>query len=340
VADRVKRIDRIDVKRSDVKRTPQGGIVVPAYVTRIGVFDYGDGVLELRHPEDVFDAESLATLQGAPVVLGHPDVITSENWRQYTVGHLADDVRADGIYVAANARIQDAAIADAALDKVLREFSCGYECDHEAVSGEYEGQPYNRRQRNIRYNHVGIGGNDWGRAGPEVRVRVDGQTYPERDMAENQTPAAAAPETVPKSDFERLAGENAALKARIASLETETTPEKIDSRVKARVELIEGARKVLGEDAKFDGKSDAEIRKDVAAKAYPDVKLDGKSDDFVAGLFASAVSGNQSKALEQAANAGRVDAKTAPTGDKIKNARDAMIERNKARGTAPLGKVN
>lgn len=327
----ISRSDRIDVRKADVKRTPQGGIEVPVYVTRIGVFDYGDGVLELRHPEDVFDPASLATLHGAPIVLGHPDVITADNWRQHTVGHLADDAHVEEErYVASRARIQDGEIANAALDKILREFSCGYTCDHEEVSGEYQGEKYTRRQRNIRYNHVGIGGTDWGRAGPEVRVRVDGTPYPQGEMPD----PVPNPDTVSKAEYDRLAGELAAANARISALEAANTPEKIDAKVKARVELLDSARTVLGADAKFDGKSDADVRREAVAKAFPEIKLDGKSEDFVAGLFASALA-KPSGAVNDAADAVRVDAPS-----QGKDERAEMIARNRNAGRAPLKKVS
>ena len=40
-----------------------------------------------------------------------------------------------------------------------------------------DGTPYDRVQRNIRYNHVALGPRGWGRMGPRVRLRVDGAAY-------------------------------------------------------------------------------------------------------------------------------------------------------------------
>ena len=37
-----------------------------------------------------------------------------------------------------------------------RELSCGYYCDLDETPGEYEGQRYDARQRNIRGNHLAL----------------------------------------------------------------------------------------------------------------------------------------------------------------------------------------
>lgn len=52
-------------------------------------------------------------------------------------------------------------------------------------------------------------------------------------------------------------------------------PVKQAARVEARTKLETSARKVLGEDAKFDGKSDDEVRELVVTSALPDLKFDG-----------------------------------------------------------------
>lgn len=151
---------------------PNGGIQAPAILTRCGVFQYEYGN-ELRHPDDVFEPESLESLRGAPVVIGHPGDITAENWRVLTVGTIADDVRAERSGVAATIRVADAAAAEAVRAKALVELSCGYSCFVTEESGSYDGIAYQTRQRGIRYNHVGMGPEGWGRAGPTVRIYTD-----------------------------------------------------------------------------------------------------------------------------------------------------------------------
>lgn len=160
-----------------IVQTPQGGIRAKARVTRTGIFQYptddGGWLYELRPPEEVFKADSLETIKGCPIVLGHPSEVTTRNWRQLVVGHVQDDVRQDGIFVAATVVIQDAETCEKILDGELSEVSMGYDVDLCPTSGEYEGERYDVIQRNPRYNHCGLGGTSWGRAGTDVRIYTD-----------------------------------------------------------------------------------------------------------------------------------------------------------------------
>jgi hypothetical protein len=69
------RFDRGEL-RGAATRTDEGYIRADAIVTRVGVLTYRnkDGTLrrELRHPDDVFSAESLASLKLIPVTNEHP----------------------------------------------------------------------------------------------------------------------------------------------------------------------------------------------------------------------------------------------------------------------------
>ena len=84
--------ERADVMRLDfgafskVERTPQGGMRIPANLTRTGVFIYrrkdGTERRELREPAEVFHADSLSTLRSAPVTNLHPDrAVGPDNWK-------------------------------------------------------------------------------------------------------------------------------------------------------------------------------------------------------------------------------------------------------------------
>jgi hypothetical protein len=69
-------------------------------------------------------------------------------------------------------------------------------------------------------------------------------------------------------------------------------PKKLSARIAARVELETKARKVLGAEAKFDGKDDLAVKREVLAKVQPALKLDGQSDDYVAAAFDVAIAAN------------------------------------------------
>lgn len=169
-----RRFDRGEFRTPE--QTDAGFLRADAYVTRAGVFEYrgADGALrrELRHPDDVFAPESLATLGMAPITLGHPaGLVTAQNARGLSVGHVGDTPAREDAFVRTPVLVTDADAVKAVLDGTHRETSCGYECDVEDGAGAWEGQPYDSRQKNIRYNHVALVPK--GRAGPEVRVRLD-----------------------------------------------------------------------------------------------------------------------------------------------------------------------
>lgn len=177
--DQVVRIDSSTMSKAT--RTPQGFLRAPFYATRTGVFSYlnADGSVrrELRHPEDVFDPESLASLANIPITDDHPNaknpnvmLIDSSNARDHLIGFTGHEVKEEGIYVAGYGTIHDQAAIDR-VEKGLQELSCGYLCDREYKPGEYNGEKYDVRQRNIRYNHLALVPR--GRAGVNVRLRLD-----------------------------------------------------------------------------------------------------------------------------------------------------------------------
>lgn len=171
---------RMDFSHFDgVESAPGGGLRIPAAVTRVGVLEYEDAEGnrwgELRPAEEVFAEDSLATLRGAPLTDLHPSaLVTPETWKRVAIGHVGDDVRRDGDFVAASVIVQDGSAVERVQAGERREVSCGYECDLDETPGEYGGTPYQRVQRGIRYNHLGIGPEGWGRAGADVSLRLDG----------------------------------------------------------------------------------------------------------------------------------------------------------------------
>jgi len=177
--ERVQRLDFAGAVRGVVE-TPQGGRRMPAVLTRVGVLRYHDDTGrewgELRPPEEVFAPESLATLRAAPVVDLHPDVpVTTENFQALNLGHVHDDVAPEEERLVVGTVTVNAGAAVKKIDAGERkEVSCGYSMRPDRTPGVWQGEPYDVVQRDIRYNHVGIGPPGWGRAGEEVSLRLDG----------------------------------------------------------------------------------------------------------------------------------------------------------------------
>lgn len=326
---------RYDISRlsSDkVKRTPQGGARIDARLTRTGVFIYRnpDGSLrrELRTPEEVSRADSLSTLADAPLIEGHPDLVNTENYRDLQRGHVSGTPTFDGkTYVESSLVVQDAQALARIDSGELQELSCGYTCDIEQKAGTFDGQPFDCIQRNISYNHVGIGPRNWGRAGNDVALRLDGSTYvdevnpemkkirldgkeievtPEQFEAIDAELAAVrkdANDRVTKAEAEagKSAGQALAEKTRADAAEKAlaeaTDPARFDAAVEARATLIENAHKVLGNTDPFTRKdggktvslSDREIMIKVVTSLKPEFKADGRSDDYIRALYEHAI---------------------------------------------------
>jgi hypothetical protein len=145
----------------------------------------GNVVREYRPPEAVFAPASLETLGSIPVTVGHPpEGVNPRNYRQLSVGHVSDAPsgrRADGPLEWLDTAV---VVHDAdALRKVesgeLAEVSMGYLADVIPESGiAPDGQAYDAKQTNIRFNHLALLKDGHARAGSGARLRLDGHQEP------------------------------------------------------------------------------------------------------------------------------------------------------------------
>lgn len=95
-----------------------------------------------------------------------------------------------------------------------------------------------------------------------------------------------------KAKVDTLMGEKAVLDEQNKGLSAELektkdgmSEEKVDALIESRVQLREKAKTILGASTKFDGKSEKEIVEACVIAKMPHVKLDGKSPDFLRGMF-------------------------------------------------------
>jgi hypothetical protein len=309
-------------KLDGVRRTPQGGIEATARLTRSGVFVYqdnqGNPFRELRSPEEIFQKDSLETLKGAPLTIGHPKEVNTANWQKVTVGHVGDDIHQDGIFVAATVRIQDAQACAMVESGDLSELSCGYSVDLEMSAGEYEGEHYDAIQRNPKYNHVAMGGIDWGRAGNDVRLYLDAYASDamatpnkvEKDVSRTDAPVngddglrkdldnaradldkvrAERDDAKAKADKAEAERDEAKKNEKTAKDALEASKAEFDARVDARVSLITKAKEILDKDFVFAGKSDKDIRVAALKKADASFSEEGKTDGYIEARFDLAI---------------------------------------------------
>jgi len=166
-----------------------------AVITTIGVYPYlkedGSVEWELRHPDDVYEDDSLRTLEMLTLTNNHPsEQVTKDNVKDLQVGHLGEFVFVDTIHgFVTNSVVvaESKAVADVMGGK--RSLSAGYRCDVVNESGTWNGVPYTARQKNIRYNHVSIV--DRGRAGDDAVIKFDSfdgfQTKIKKDISVTTT---------------------------------------------------------------------------------------------------------------------------------------------------------
>lgn len=251
--------------------TPEGFLICTAVpIARTGEYEYNvaegmspgiepgpDGTIISRREEaEVFAPAALASFEGKPVTLGHPDVdeVTPDDWRQYAVGHVTNVRRGQGDdadKVIADLVISDAAAIDA-INGGLREVSCGYDVTVEQV------EPGVERQTHIRGNHVALV--PAGRAGSECAIRDSkgGVAMDEKKEAlfsweqikemlgmllgkgggtetvTTETTETTADECAPKGD-----DEIDELKARIAELEAERDALRAEVEGEAETDLLD-----------------------------------------------------------------------------------------------------
>lgn len=301
-----------------VVRTPEGYIKGSAIVTRTGVFKYidnqGNVRLELRHPDDILEEDSLDSLKQIPITVEHPTVLVdSTNVKQLGVGLTGETVKIDGENIKTTVTITSIDGVEA-INSGKEELSLGYTLDLEEEEGIYNGQPYTHRQKNIRYNHLAIV--ERARAGANARLNFDSFEYAmivdeniklEREKmvkinidnvdvevdeavkkAYDSLNARLDAEIKSKSDIQK---EIDSLKARLDEKEEElkkanemNNDSAISEKAKARVELIAKAGKVVNIDGLYD-LSDRDIKLSVIKSRYDSLDLTDKSDDYVSARF-------------------------------------------------------
>lgn len=168
---------------SPVKDPETGYLKIDAWITKVGVFVYhddnGEERRELRHPDEVFRDDALASFGLVPFTNEHPgEPLNSINTGRFQRGSVSGARKdSDNVHMIASVQITDVDTITAAEDG-KRELSCGYKCDLEFragvtkdIPGVPDGLKFDAVQKSIRGNHVALV--DRGRAGGSVALRFD-----------------------------------------------------------------------------------------------------------------------------------------------------------------------
>ena len=285
-------------------KTDEGFIKDSPIIGRTGILVYmnadGSTRREYRPPEEAFKADSLASIRGKPITMGHHGLVTSESYAQSKpIGTVLSGGKQDGNNIRADVVIYD-------LNTDDRELSCGYQTELEETSGVTpEGEHYDAIQRNIIYNHLAIV--PQGRAG-NARLNMDGNQIYDMEVKsmskikldngiEYDVPAEVEvafngmteKADASKKEFDALQAKFDSAQAEIETLKADAEKAKtdfeakFDSAVKTTIELRTIASKHGIE--KADEMSNDEIKKAVVAKVHPKLNLDGKSAEYIEVAF-------------------------------------------------------
>lgn len=310
-------VDTAVIDKAGTRLTADGYLVATARVARTGIQVYsgdevGDperGSVRVYRPETtVFDAKSLQTFAHKPVTLHHPgEMVNSENWRDYAVGHVDGEIMRDGDMIRVPMMVTDAA-AIKAIQGGANQLSVGYDARLEIVDGFTDaGEAYDAIQHDIRVNHIAL--TPAARGGPQLRLGDNNR----KDQTMDREPLTTRTVTIDGIEI-KLADTSASivqagmkkLRDSVASLTTErdtlsgqvvalqqqlkdatVTDADLDKRVADRQVIVSKAQSILGKDWQPDGKSAADIRRAVVAKKLGDEVAKPMTDAAVEGAFAA-----------------------------------------------------
>ena len=296
-------MQRYDNFQIQAIKTDEGFIKDSPIIGRTGILIYqnadGSTRREYRPPEEAFAMDSLASIRGKPITMGHHGLVTNDTYNQSKpIGTVLSEGKQDGNNIRADVVIY-------ALNTDDRELSCGYQTELDETSGVTEdGEPYDAIQRNIIYNHLAIVPR--GRAG-NARLNMDGEQIFEEvesmskikldNGIEYDVPAeveVAIKAMTDKADeqkkeFDALQAKFDSATAEIETLKADAEKQaqewkaKFDDAVKTTIELRTIAQKHGIE--KADELTNDEIKKAVVAKVHPKLNLDGKSAEYIEVAF-------------------------------------------------------
>jgi len=324
-------------------KSAAGYLRVPGKLTRVGILPYlqTDGTIrkELRSAEEVFHPDSLDSLRLVPVTHGHPqDGLDAGKARAHARGAVGDVVTADGDYVTATVGVFDGALIEA-IERGESELSCGYRCDLDMTPGEWNGEKYDAKQINIRYNHLAVVPR--GRAGHDVALKLDSADQQEGRMAvlkiggkdfdcsqevadafnalakDSEAAASKAKADAADRDVQKARADAAEATAQKAKAEQ---PD-VRALVKARVALEREATEFVSVD-KMDAMDDVAIKAEVVKALLPTMNLDGASEARVNVAYEAAIASRPSKSVE-----GLSAIQATQRNDNKQSARDQMLAR-------------
>lgn len=197
-------------------------------LSKVGVFPYLGSQIGAPEPQKIYmvyrpadelgsqstiDSFKLLPWIDEHVLLGKEENGLTPAEKKGVQGVIGEDVYFSDGYLYGNIKTFSEAMANL-IRQGKRELSCGYRCKYEFVNGNFEGQPYDAIQREIRGNHLALV--NQGRMGSEVAV-LDSKFSFSCDSGDNQM---ADNPVVPTDGSAPATDPMAALSAKIDGLAT------------------------------------------------------------------------------------------------------------------------
>jgi hypothetical protein len=261
-----------------------------------------------------------------PITDLHPvdGIVNVENAKQLAVGFTGENLHHDGIFISLPLSITTKQGIEAVKVKNRKQLSLGYSLDLEQQPGTFNGDDYDCRQKNIKYNHLALV--ERGRAGENVRINVDslievdevnnpnihknkGAVMPKirldgieyeasqevinaLDKANTEIGTLRASIVDKDNNITKMRADADTMKANLDSAEKKVKdiPTVISAAVKERIALERIALDALPEEKTkgISNLSDVDIRKLVILEKFPEAKLDGENEVYLRARFDAA----------------------------------------------------
>lgn len=364
----VSRLDRL-TRHLPIKteRTDEGYLKVTAPIARVGIYTYhnsdGSTTKEFVSAATLQNQDSLKTLELKPVTNDHPrEMVNTDNAKALKVGSTGETFSFDGQSLIATFTVTDSD-AIKAIEAGKVQLSPAYTTDVKLASGTHNGESYDGVQTNRRYNHLALV--DAARGGDSLKIKLDrydgiqidninskkGDSMPtddnttlyhldganhsipvqvERHLAklDGRVSTLTADVAAKKTELDTLQAKYDASQAEVKKLSEVDHSDAIDKAVAAKFALHSDAKELLGEDYKAD-MADSAISAAIIAKAYPEIKLDGRGSEAIEALVESATLSIKKDAADSAIVSQR--SKTNADGTPRMDSRSERIQKQEQR---------
>jgi len=309
-----------------------GFLTAPVKLARTGVqyymgFELGlkdrsfEKIGVLRSPDEVFHPDSIKSFINLVVTDDHPsEGVTIDNVKKLQKGQVSEVIK-NGEVLSGIVTITDKGQIEK-INKGKVEVSVGYSNSLKEEKGTLDGEVYEFVQTNIRANHLAIV--DAGRCGPSCRlttdhnkkekamlqITIDGIQYQIEDaqlaQAIKNLQSAHDAETegfkkklsAEEEEKKKLKAEKDKAEAEKDAAEKEKMSDSdLNTLISERATLLVQAKAILGDKMPECADCSIEIKTAVIDHILPDMKLDGKSNDYINAAYDFAIK-KQDKADE------------------------------------------